>query len=89
VSRSLRRDSSTERIVVASALIALPAQEGVDFGLDGRLHHEPDSEPADLLQDGAELLAGAEQRVDLCADALTGRYSWCHGCRSSFWVGSS
>ena len=72
------------RIVAASAFVALPAQEGVDFGLDGRLHHEPDSEAADLLQDGAELLAGDEQFVNLCADGLDGRYSSWHGCGSSF-----
>jgi hypothetical protein len=43
-----------------------------------------DGDAADLLEDGRKVMVGTEQRVDLRADALTGRYSWCHGCRSSF-----
>ena len=29
-----------------------------------------------------EIGVGAEEGVDVSADALAGRYSWCHGCRS-------
>jgi hypothetical protein len=48
------------------------------------LHEEADRETTDLLEHDGKVVVRAEQRVDLCTDALTGRYSWCHGCRSSF-----
>jgi hypothetical protein len=52
-------------------LIGRPAQERVDLGLDRLLHEEADGDATDLLEDGRKVLLGAEQRVDLCADALT------------------
>jgi len=42
------------------------------FGLDRCLHHQPDAEASDLLQDRGQLPVRAEQLVDLRAQALGG-----------------
>jgi hypothetical protein len=65
---------------------AVPAQELRDLGLQRGLEHQPHRGSGhlfEMLQQAAPLGAG-DQLVDLRADALTGRYSCSHGCRSSF-----
>lgn len=67
-----------------AALVAVPAQELGHLGLEGGLEQEPRRQAGDLLEHMAEVTLGGEQLVNLCADALGGRYSCSHGCRSSF-----
>jgi hypothetical protein len=71
-------------VLLGTSLIGRSPQEDVDLGLDRLLHEEPDREPADLLEHARQVAVGVEQRVNVCANALAGGYSWCHGRRSSF-----
>jgi hypothetical protein len=57
-------------IGLAATLVPGPTQELLDFGLQGGLEHQPHAEPGDLLKDRREVTVGAEQLVDLGADAL-------------------
>jgi hypothetical protein len=59
--------------VTLAAGVAVPAEELADLGLQRGLHHQPHTQPGDLLQDLAEVLLGGEQLVDLGADALGSR----------------
>jgi hypothetical protein len=76
-------------VAVAATLIARPAQELLDLGLQGDLEHQPHAESGNLFKDRRKVMIGAEQLVDLGADALDRRYSSCHGCRSSLVLGGS
>jgi hypothetical protein len=57
-----------------------PAQELRDLCLEGGLEEERDPEPGCLLQDLAQLPAGAEQLIDLGADALRSSLEPQRGC---------
>jgi hypothetical protein len=46
-----------------------------DLRLEGGLEEKRDSEPGYLLEDVAELTAGAEELIELGTDALGGGYS--------------
>jgi hypothetical protein len=50
---------------LVAALVADPAQELVDLGLQRGLHHQPHAQPGNVLQDRRQITAGAEQLVDL------------------------
>jgi hypothetical protein len=63
---------------LVAAAAELLADDLLDHALEGQAHRQP----CDLLDDAQQLAAGREQLVDLGADGLGGRYSWCHGCRS-------
>ena len=80
----LQAVAAAHPIVVASTLVAGAAQELIDLGLDGRLHHQPHRQPGDVLEGRGQVTVRREQRVDLGADALDGRYSFRHACRSLF-----
>jgi len=58
-----------------TAGVPLAAQELGDLRLEGGLEEERDSEPGYLLEDVAELTAGAEELIELGTDALGGGYS--------------
>ena len=58
-----------------AAATAVAAQELGDLRLEGDLKEERDAEPGYLLKDVAQLAAGAEELIDLGADALGGGYS--------------
>jgi hypothetical protein len=51
--------------LLVATLVALPAQERVDLGLQSGLHHQPHADPGDVLQNRREVTVGAEQLVDL------------------------
>ena len=87
--RRLVTVAAPRSVGVAATLVPGPAQELRDLGLQGGLEHQPHAEPGDLLKDRREVTVGAEQLMDLGADALDRRYSSCHGCRSSFVLGGS
>src|SRR6266545_3422120 len=73
-------------MLALTPLVAVAAQELGDLRLQGRLHDQPHRQPGHLLemvQQAAGRRAG-DQLGDLVTDALAGRCSWCHGCRSSF-----
>ena len=72
------------RVLLVATLMTAASQERIDLGLDRLLHKKADGDAPDLLEDASELAIAAEQRVHLCANALAGGYSRCHGCRSSF-----
>jgi hypothetical protein len=62
------------------ALVAVPAQERGDLGLQRRLQQQPRAQAGDLLHDLSQLTGGiGKQLVDLGADALDRRYSCGHG----------
>jgi hypothetical protein len=50
---------------LVATLVALPAQERVDLGLQSGLHHQPHADPGDVLQNRRVVTVGAEQLVDL------------------------
>ncbi len=66
--------------------VAVAAQELGDLRLQGRLHDQPHRQAGHLLEviQQAPGRRAGDQPGDLVTDALGGRYSWCHGCRSSF-----
>jgi hypothetical protein len=72
------------RVLLVATLMTAASQERIDLGLDRLLHKKADGDAPDLLEDASEVAIAAEQRVDLCANALVGGYSRCYGCRSSF-----
>ena len=72
-------------IAVAGALsgpldtdVALPPKELGDLCLEGGLHDQAGSDPADLLEDLGEVALRRKKLVNLGADALGGGYSF-HG----------
>jgi hypothetical protein len=58
--------------VHVAALVAGPAEERVDLGLEGGLHHQPHAQPGNVLQDRREVTTGAEQLIDLGAQPVGG-----------------
>ena len=54
-------------------LVAVPAQELADLGVQRGLDHQAHAQPGGLLQRLGQRLAASEQLVDLGADALGGR----------------
>jgi len=72
--------------VTLTAGVAVPAQKLGDLGLQGGLQHQPYRQAGHLLEvlGQAAPLGTGDQLVDLGTDALAGRYSCSHGCRSSF-----
>ena len=60
------------RAVHVAALVAGPAEERVDLGLEGGLHHQPHAQPGNVLQDRREVTTGAEQLIDLGAQPVGG-----------------
>ena len=87
--RRLVAVAAARPVGAAAALVPGPAQELLDLGLQGGLEHQPHAESGDVLKEQGEVAVGAEQLVDLGADALDRRYSSCHGCRSSLVLGGS
>jgi hypothetical protein len=71
-------------MLIGAALVAGPAQERIDLGLQGGLQQQPHAQAGDVLQDLSKGLVGREQLVDLGTGAFGGQYSSCHGRRSSF-----
>jgi len=82
--RRLEAVAIPDRAVRSSAFVTSPAElledDLLDHGLEGEAHRQA----GDLLDRAHHIAAAGEQLVDLCTDGLGGRYSWCHGCRSSF-----
>ncbi len=60
---------------VLAAGVAVAPQELGDLRLQGDLEEEPDPKPGHLLQDQAQIPAGAEEFIDLGTETLAGRYS--------------
>jgi hypothetical protein len=77
------------RASVRVVLVAVPAQELGDLGLQRRLDHQAHAEPGSLLQGLGQRLAASKQVINLRADALGGRYSRGHGRGSPLRVVSS
>jgi hypothetical protein len=82
--RRLKAVSVSLGAVFFSALVAVSVELDADELLHDALEGEPEGQACDLLNHIREVNVPLEQVVDLCADALGGRYSWCHGCGSSF-----
>jgi hypothetical protein len=82
--RRLKAVSVSLGAVFFSALVAVSVELNTDELLHDALEGEPEREACDLLDHIREVNVPLEEVVDLCADALGGRYSWCHGCGSSF-----
>ena len=55
--------------------VSVPVVDVKVLRLEGDLKEERDAEPGYLLKDVAQLAAGAEELIDLGADALGGGYS--------------
>jgi hypothetical protein len=58
--------------VLVAALVAGTAEKRIDLGLQGGLHHQPDADAGDVLQDRGEVTAGGEQLLDLGTQPLGG-----------------
>jgi hypothetical protein len=87
--RRLVAVAAARPVGAAATLVPGPAQELLDLGLQGGREHQPHAEPGNLFKDRRKVTVGAEQLVDLGAQALDRRYSSCHGCRSSLVLGGS
>ena len=83
--RRLEAVAKPHRAVLAPALVGLSA-ELLDDGLEREAHRQA----CGLLDRGEQVTLAVEGSVDLGADGLGGRYSWCRGRGSSFvlWNGS-
>jgi hypothetical protein len=68
-------------LIVGPALIARPPQPGVDLVLDGALDDQPGTQPGELRQRLARVLADphGQQLVDLLLDLHRRRYGTSHG----------
>jgi len=68
----------------AAAFVTLAPELVADDFFDDGLERETHRQACYLLQDAEQVAVGREEVMDLCTDGLGRRYSWCHGCRSSF-----
>jgi hypothetical protein len=68
--RRLVAVAAARSVGVAATLVPRPAQQLLDLDLQGGLEHQPHAEPGDVLKDQGKVTIGAEQLVDLGADAL-------------------
>ena len=82
--RRLPAVAGSGRAVFSSTLVGGSAQGLGHLGLQGRLHHQAHAQAGHVLQDRGQVTLRCEQLIYLGADALRRRYSFRHGCRSSF-----
>jgi len=74
--------TGTGIIAGGGPLIAVPAEELGDLGLQRGLHQQLRAEPGNVFQDLRQSLVLSEQLVDVAADTVGRRYSVWHGRRS-------
>ena len=88
--RRLEAVAKPHRAVLAPALVGLSAELLDDDLLDDVLEREAHRQACDLTDREEQVTLAVEGSVDLGADGLGGRYSWCRGRGSSFvlWNGS-
>jgi hypothetical protein len=65
-------------------LVAGPAEEHLDLGLQRRLDDQPGTEAGDVLDHLRQVTLTVEQGIDLTANAVGGRYSYRQGRSPSF-----